>query len=389
MATIYLQHNVTRPLMPQAREAMAALLQEDPRVAGSLLADGRRIRLEVESARGRVARFVGAQPEEIVFTSGGAEASNLALKGVAFATRRRQAPQILVSATEQLSVLNPARTLGRLGFELREIPVGRDGLVDLDALRDMLGAGTLLVSVALANAETGTIQPISEIARLTHERGALLHTDASLAAGYMPVNVTEIGADLASFSAHMLGGPRGVGALWIRPDVRLATQIEGGIQESGRRGGSHNVAGIAGFAAACDAVAAAASEPERLDGLGRWLEEALLGDSQLAPVSLNGHPASRLRALVNLSFAGIDGEALLVKLAAQGIAASSGSVCVSEIGKPSHVLRAMGVPADQARGSLLAAIGPINTLDEIRRVAACIPEAVASLRRLSPLDAGA
>jgi cysteine desulfurase len=175
-----------------------------------------------------------------------------------------------------------------------------------------------------------------------------------------------------------------VGALWVRSDVRLAAQIEGGIEESGRRGGTQSAAGLAGFAAACDASTEDAAAWERIDGLGRWLQETLLGDDRLAPIHLNGHPERRLRALVHVSCAGVDGEALIVRLAQQGVAASSGSSCVSEIGKPSHVLRAMGVPADLARGSLLLALGPMNTLEEIRHVADLIPGAVTALRGLAP-----
>ncbi|HZI95007.1 MAG TPA: cysteine desulfurase family protein [Patescibacteria group bacterium] len=380
---VYLMHSTTTPLDPEVRQVMTRLLNEDPRDPEGLLADGRRIAGVIEAARRHVADLVGADANEIIFTSGGTESCNLAVKGVALARLAQggRPATILVAATEHTSVLYPARTLGRLGFEVREVPVDHRGTVALDALTDMLGANTVLVSVALATAETGTLQPIAEIARIVHERGALLHVDACLAAGYQRVDLRSLDADLASFSAHKLRGPRGCGALYAREGVRITPLIEGGVNEGGRRGGAECVAGIAGFGEAARLAAAGMpSDEARLSGLGVMLEESL---TRVAAVTLNGHPARRLRGLVNLSVAGVDGEALLLRLARQGIAASSGSTCFQQTGKPSHVLLAMGVPARLAQSSILFSVGRDTTVEEIHRVIEHFPPAVESLRALS------
>lgn len=383
MSLIYLLHSTTSPLDPRVRDRMLPLLNEDPREAGGLLSDGRRIGRIIDEARQQVALLVGARPSEILFTSGGTESCNLALKGVGLSRLAAggRAGRILVAATEHSAVLYPARTLAKLGFEVREVPVDRWGVISLDALTDMLGPNTILVSVAMATAETGTVQPIDDIARLVHERGALLHTDACLAAGYQKLDVAALGVDLASFSAHKLGGPRGIGALYVRDGARIQPLIEGGVNEGGRRGGTENLSGIAGFGEVARlASSELASDEPRLSGLGCLLQEAM---TRLPGVSLNGHPERRLRALVNVSVAGVDGEALLLKLASREIAASSGSSCFQETGKPSHVLLAMGVPASQARGGVLFSVGRGNTAEEIRRVIELFPEAVDRLRAVS------
>ncbi|HET9480752.1 MAG TPA: cysteine desulfurase family protein, partial [Candidatus Polarisedimenticolia bacterium] len=370
-------------LDPRVREAILPLLEEDPRASGGLLSDARRARDVLASARERTAALIGADPSEVVFTSGGTEACNLALKGVALArlARGSRRGRILVCATEHSAVLYPARTLAKLGFECLEVPVNRHGVIDLDALSSMLGAGTFLVSVAAANAETGTLQPMAEIARIVHERGALLHTDACVAAAYRPFDVCAAGCDLASFSAHKIGGPRGSGALYVRRGVRLLPLIEGGTEEGGLRGGAPYIAGAAGFGAAARFLAAELPDREaRMAGLGSRL---LAGLGRIEGLSHNGHPERRLHALVNVSASGVDGEALLLRLARAGVAASSGSSCVSDAGKPSHVLLAMGVPRERAQGSVLFAVGPDNTAAEIERVARLVPDAVAALRSIA------
>ena len=387
MQVVYLRHSTTSPLDSRVRALMEALLMEDPRIDGGLLADGRRMSGVIEESRREISRCCGADPDEIVFTSSGTEACNLALKGVSMARWRERAPEgrILVAATEHTAVLYPARTLGKLGFEITELPVGRDGLVDPGVVARMMGTGTFLVSVAGVTSETGTIQPIGEIARIAHERGALMHADLCLLAAGLDVDLRALGVDLASFSAHKLGGPRGTGALYVKEGVRLAPLIEGGLNESGRRGGAENVAGIAGFAAAVRYRREdLASAGPALALMTSRLEEALLG---IPGVSPNGPRRGRLTGMINISVAGLDGEGLLLKLASRGIAASSGSSCVTEIGKPSHVLTAMGVPAGLARGSLLFSIGPHNTMAEIDHVISVFPEAVRALRGIS-IDRG-
>ena len=419
MPIVYLRHSATTPLDPRVAALISVLLAEDPRTEGGLLADGRRIAGILADSRAAVARFAHVAPDEIVFTSSGTEACNLALKGIAMARWRDHGPtgRILVASTEHTAVLYPARTLGKLGFEIAEIPVDPDGLVEPGVVADMMGTETFLVCVAGVTSETGTVQPLREIARVAHDRGALLHADLCLAAAGIDLDLRALGADLASFSAHKLGGPRGTGALYARQGVRLAPQIEGGLGESGRRGGAENVAGIAGFAAAAGyRREAIVSCGPALSAMTSRLEDALLsvegvtlngpGRSRTATLSvegvtlngpgrnrtatpsvegatLNGPARARMAGIINVSVAGLDGEALLLKLASSGIAASSGSSCLTEIGKPSHVLTAMGVAPELARGSLLFSLGPDTTMDEIDHVIAVFPRVVAALRGIS------
>lgn len=381
---IYLRHSSTTPLDARVRDRMIACLEEDPRQEGSLLADGRRARRILDESRERVALFAGASREEIVFTSGGTEASNLALKGVAFAPRggggkRRR---ILVGATEATSVLHPARTLGRLGFEVELIPAGADGAIDLDRLSSLLDDTALLVSVAMVNGETGVIQEMGEIARQVHAAGALLHTDASFAAAHLPVDAGRLEMDLMSLSAHRMYGPRGAGALFVRRGVRLAPLIEGGVDEAGLRGGAPSIAALSGFGEA--AALATVERPawrERSWEIGRRIAGGFL--SAVPEAFLNGRGAERVEAMVNVSVAGVDGEALLLDLGRAGIAASSGSLCLDEAGKPSHVLLAMGVEPRLAQSSILFAAGRGNTEEEVAHLLSVVPAAVARLRQVS------
>ena len=375
---IYLLHSTTAPLDPRVRDVMQP---------AGLLSDAGMPRRIIEEAREKVSRFVVGGAGEIVFTSGGTESCNAALKGVAFArmagkgerTRRR----ILVASTEHTAVLYPARTLGKMGFDTFELPVDRFGIIDEETLGEHLDEETLLVSVALANGETGTVHPVREIARRVHEAGGLFHTDACLAASGMRIDLADLGVDLASFSAHKLGGPRGTGALYVRKGVRVQTLIEGGVNEGGRRGGMENLAGIAGFG---EAVSLLTREPEQhtsIDQMGDDLLEAL---TRVPGVGLNGHPTSRLRRIVNVSVEGVDGEALLNRLALRDIAASSGSSCFQESGKPSHVLMAMDAGEERAGSSLVFSLGPGNNRQEITQAAEVFAEAVESLRAIAIPD---
>ncbi len=376
---VYLLNATSAPLDPRVRRHMLPLLEEDPR-AGGLLADGRRSGRIVEAARAEIASWCGGRPEEIVFTSSGTEACNLAIKGVAFASHRT-GRGIAHASTEHSAVLYPCRTLSKMGFERIEIPVDPHGTLRLDRLEACLDGDVLLVSVALATPEVGTIQPIAEIARIVHRRGSLLHVDACLAASRIPVRVEDLEADLVSFSSHKIRGPRGVGALYVRDGVRLVPLIEGGLSEGGRRGGAEYVAGIAGFAEAVRLEREERTEIEgRLRRVGDLLAEGLLA---VPDVSLNGHPERRVAGLVNVSVKGIDGESLLLALARRGIAASSGSSCFDRAGLPSHVLTAMGAPPRRARGSVLFAAGPDTSEEDIERVLLQFVDAVASLRAVS------
>ena len=383
VSLIYLLNSSTVPLDPRVWERMRPLFSEDPSAEGSPLTDPSGTVRILETARAEVAGLVGARAEEILFTSSGTEACNLALKGVGLASLAsgRAGPSLLAASTEHAAILNPARTLAKLGIPFREIPVDRSVVVDLDALADMARERPLLISVALATTETGTLQPIREIARIAREAGALLHTDACLASAWLPMDVKSLGVDLASFSAHKMAGPRGAGALYAREGVRLLPQIEGGTEEGGRRAGAHYLAGIAGFgAAAALRRRELADLTSRIEGLAATLLEGLM---TVDGVELNGHPSDRLAEMVNVSVRGVDGEAVLVKLARRGIAASSGSSCVEEAGLPSRVLTAMGMPRERAQGSVLFAVGAHNTHEEIATVIGAFSEAVASLRAIS------
>ena len=361
---------------------MRPLFSEDPREEGSLLSDPSGTVRILETARAEVAGLVGARAEEILFTASGTEACNLALKGVGLASLAsgRGGSALLAASTEHAAILNPARTLAKLGVPFREIPVDPSGVVDLDVLADMARGRPLLISVALASPETGTLQPIREIARIAREAGALLHTDACLASAWLPMDVKSLGVDLASFSAHKMAGPRGAGALYAREGVRLLPQIEGGTEEGGRRAGAHYLAGIAGFGAAASLRRRELDLAGRIEGLAATLLEGL---TAVEGVELNGHPSDRLPGMVNVSARGIDGEAVLVKLARRGILASSGSSCVEEAGLPSRVLTAMGMPRERAQGSVLFAVGAHNTREEIATVVEAFSEAVGSLRSIS------
>ena len=379
---IWLMNSTTTRLDPRVRAAMMPLLASEEQGG---VAQGA-TRSALDAARAEVGRFCGADPAQIVFTSGGTEACNVALKGPALwaLSRNDERRRILALSTEHTAVLYPMRTLGRLGFDAREIPVDRQGVVDLAALEDLLKVPTLLVAMAPANAETGTFQPLDGVVALAHRRGALVHADACLTAAYGGIDVGALGVDMASFSAHKIGGPKGAGAFWARDGVRLLPLLEGGVNEGGRRGGAENVAGIAGFAAAARIWKDEGSQIwQRLEALGSRLESALL---RTQGVECNGGAARRLPGMVNVSVPGLDGEALITKLALRGVAVSSGSSCFQETGKPSHVLLAMGLDALRARGSVLFSLGRDTTDADVDRVIEVFPQVVASLKALGPDD---
>src|SRR5688572_4586268 len=324
--TIYMNHALTWPLDPRARAVMLPLLEEDPGREGSLLADGRRMTAVIEEARAHVAAFLGAAHEEVLFTSGGTEACNLAVKGVALARLAGAGPsgRLVVCATDRAAVLHPALTMGKLGFEVAVAPVTRGGIVDLERLEPLVD-GAFLVCAAVADEETGTRQPLEEISAIARRHGALLHVDACVASGYLPLDRCAPGADLISVSAHRMGGPRGAGALRVRDGVRLFPLIEGGIEEGGRRAGMPGVAALCGFGEAARwRRSELPGEAPRIERLGRLLAAEVSRDRS---GRINGHPERRLHALVNVASAGVDGEALLLKLARAGVVASTGSSC--------------------------------------------------------------
>ena len=393
---IYLDNHATTRLDPRVLEAMLPWLTERYGNAGSTTHEpGREARDVVEDARRRVAAAVGAEPREIVFTSGATESVNLALLGLAArAIATGGGPRRIVTlATEHVCVLDPLDHLQRQGWEIVRLPVigqresaDRAGLVSLDAVAAAVQPGTLLVSVLAAHNEIGVVQDVAAIAAIAHAAGAVVHVDCAQAPGRLPVDVDALGADLASFSAHKCHGPQGQGVLYVRRRgraIRLEPLVYGGGQERGLRSGTLDVAGIVGCAAALDlAVAGCAAEAERMRGLRDRLWERLAAG--IPGLGLNGPPlaaAVRLANNLNVRVPGVDGQTLLATLAASGLAVSSGSACSSETPRPSHVLLALGLDEDEARSSLRFGLSRFTTAAEIDQAAERIVAAAATLRR--------
>ena len=379
---IYADHAATTALHPAALEAMLPLMTEGWGNPSSLYTFGQRAKEELEKARGQVAAVLNARPDEIFFTSGGTESDNWALRGVAEA-RQKKGRHLITSAVEHHAILHTAQYLERQGWEVTYLPVDGYGMVSVDDLRAALRPDTVLVSVMLANNEVGTIQPIRELAAAAHEAGALFHTDAVQAVGHIPVDAAGLGVDLLSLSGHKFGGPRGVGALYIRKGTPIAHLIQGGGQEKGRRSGTENVAGIVGMAAALTQTAA---EMDREIPRLTALRDALLEGLSAIPSSrITGHPTRRLPGTASVIFECIEGESLLLRLDAMGIASSTGSACSSHSLEPSHVLTAMGLPHEIVHGSLRLSLGRENTMDDVKYLIESVTAAVAGLRALSPL----
>lgn len=391
---VYMDNQATTRVDPRVVEVMLPYFTERYGNAGSISHSwGWEAKDAVDQARETIASTVGAQPREIVFTSGATESNNLALRGVAERGKRKGNHLISVT-TEHKAVLDPLDRLGRRGCEitlLEVAPAGseRSGLLDPKQVADALRDDTALVSVMLANNEIGVIQPLAEIGEICRQRGVLLHCDATQAVGKIPVDVAALHVDLMSFSAHKIYGPKGVGALYVRrrsPPVRLQAQIDGGGQEGGLRSGTLNVPGIVGFAKALQlCVEELPAEAERLTALRDRLHAGLT--TELEGVTLNGptlHPPDlRLPANLNLSFAHVDGEALMMSM--KHLAVSSGSACTSANPEPSHVLRALGLNDDLARSSLRFGLGRFNTAEEVEFAVEAVSQAVVRLRKLSSL----
>ena len=374
---IYLDHNATAPLRPEVRAAVVEFLGP-PANPSSAHREGARARAALEIARTEVAALIGAAPAEIVFTSGATEANNLALRGALAAAG--PAAGLVTSAVEHASVLDTARALAADGRPLAIVPVDREGRV---AVRDVIAAGgpaTRLVSLGLANGEVGAIAPVAEVATALRERNVLVHTDAVQAAGRLPLDVGALGVDLLSLSAHKLGGPAGVGALWVRRGVRLRPELTGGPQERQHRAGTENVAGIVGFGVAARLARSELSEAApRMHALVERLWAGLR--ARLPDVVRNGPVAgARLPNTLNLSLPGCTGESLMVLLDLAGIAVSVGSACAAGAAEPSHVLRAMGRDAEAARSGLRLSLGPTTGAAEIDRVLDVLPGLVAQVR---------
>ncbi len=383
---IYMDNHATTPVDPRVLEAMLPYFAER---FGNAASRQHRFGWEaeeaVERARGQIARLINAKPKEIIFTSGATESDNLALKGV-IESLREKGNHIITAATEHKAVLDTCRALERAGkATVTYLPVDRSGCIDPADVRKAITERTVLISLMHANNEIGTIHPLGEIGRLAKKAGVLFHTDATQGLGRIPIDVEAMGIDLLSCTAHKLYGPKGCGALYVRsrePRVRLTPMMHGGGHERGMRSGTLNVPGIVGFGAACELAAAEMGDEQvRVGALRDALYQGIV--AQLDDVSLNGHPTLRLAGNLNLSFAGIEAESLLMAL--PDVALSSGSACTSATLEPSHVLKAIGVPDDLVHSSLRFGLGRFNTAAEVACVVERVVHEVRRLRELSPL----
>lgn len=380
MRRIYLDYAATTPTHPDVSKAMRPYLRDFFGNPSSMHSAGQESRIAVEDARDKVASLIGASSEEIVFTSGGTEADNFALKGMAYAKDGGR-NHIITSAIEHHAVSETCRFLEQLGFMVTHLPVDSRGLLDPQDVRRAITDKTLLISVMHANNEVGTIEPIAEIGKIAKEAGISFHTDAVQTAGHIPVKVDDLHVDLLAMSAHKLGGPKGIGALYIRKRTRIVSFVHGGEQERGRRASTENVPGIVGFGKAAEiAQRESDREANRLVSLRERLTKGLL--DRIDGTHLNGHPSQRLPNNINISVDGVEGEHLLLLLNALGICISTGSACSSGSAEPSHVLLALGVPPEQARGSIRLTLGRETAERDMDRVLAVLPEAVAELRAM-------
>jgi cysteine desulfurase len=374
---IYLDHNATTPLAPEVRDAMVACLGACGNPS-SIHAEGQVARRLVDQARVAVARLIGASADEILFTSGGTEADNLAVLGGAAGRR-----QIATSATEHQAVLNPCRHLARSGVEVAFLPVDAEGRLDLDAAAAAIGAGCALVSVMLANNDVGTIQPVAALAELAHHSGAVVHTDAVQAIGKLRVDVDALGIDLLSISGHKINGPLGSGALYVRKGTRLAPLFHGGHQEKSLRPGTESVPAIVGLGRACElAIRDLDADAARLEALRACFERAVI--DSIPGARVNGQGAPRVPTTSNLTFDGVEGELLAINLDLLGVSVSTGAACAVGTAEPSHVLLAMGRSPAQARSCVRFSFGRGTTDDEVDRALAVLGRAVAALRGGAP-----
>ena len=383
MKRIYMDHSATTPVAPEVLEAMLPFFSGKFGNASSLHSFGLEAKEALEASREKVARLLGANTEEIIFTSGGTESDNLSLKGVAFRNREK-GRHIITTVVEHPAILETCRKLQKDGFEVTYLPVNADGLVDPAALEAAIRKDTILISVMHANNEVGTIQPLEEIGKIAAEKDIYFHTDAVQSVGKIETKVNDLGVDLLSLSAHKFYGPKGVGALYVRKGTRLESIVQGGGHERGLRSGTENVAGIVGLARAADlAGEIMASEAERLTGLRDWLAKLVLDKVKEAWV--NGSMTRRLPGNLNFSFKYVEGESLLLFLDAKGIGVSTGSACSSKKLEPSHVLLSLGLKPEECHGSLRITMGRSNTEGDVDYVAASIAEAVARFRSISAL----
>ncbi|HHZ03910.1 cysteine desulfurase NifS [Acetomicrobium hydrogeniformans] len=380
---VYLDHSATTPVDQKVLEAMLPFFSMDFGNPNSLHTWGRKARQAVDQARDEVSRLINAEPSEIIFTGGGSEADNIAIKGVAFA-KKDKGRHIITSAIEHHAVLDTCKWLEKEGFDITILPVDEYGTIRPEELRKAIRPDTILVTIHFANNEIGTVQPIEQLGNICREQGVLFHTDAVQAAGHISIDVKKLPIDLMTMAAHKMYGPKGVGALYIKKGVKIVPLIHGGGQERGLRSGTENTAGIVGFgkaaALASDRLAKDETEKERnlrdrlIDGILEKIEDAML----------TGHRTERLPFHASFCFRYIEGESLLLRLDALGIGASSGSACTSGSLEPSHVLLAIGLPHEIAHGSLRLTLGKDTSEEDIDYVLENLPKVVESLRAMSP-----
>jgi len=384
MRRVYMDHTAGMPVDPRVVEAMLPYFSKKYGNPSSIHSWGTETRKAMEDARAKIVALVGAKrSEEIFFTSGGTESNNLAIKGVAYRNKDK-GNNIVTTAIEHMSVMNPCKALLKEGFNVTYVPVDKYGVVDVQSLGEAITDKTLLVSVMYANGEIGTIQPIKETGEIVHRKGALLHVDAVAAAGQVPVNVENENIDLMSISSNDMYGPRGVGALYVKTGTRIQPIIQGGGQERGLRSGTENIPAIVGMGKAAEiAKAEMKTEGARLSQLRDRLIKGVL--DSIPSSFLNGHPTRRLPNNANVRFSYIEGESLILSLDMLGVACSSGSACTSKTLEPSHVLLAIGLKHEEAHGSLLFTLGKQNTEEEVDYVVNALPDIVKRLRAISPL----
>ena len=383
MQRIYLDHAATTPTHPEVIKAMLPYYTDAFGNPSSIYSYGQEARGAVEEARIKVAELIGARSEEIVFTSGGTEADNLALKGVAYANEHK-GNHIITTSIEHHAVMKVCKLLAKRGLRITYLPVDEYGLIDPDDVKKAITDKTVLISVMHANNELGTIEPVEKIGKIAREAGVYFHTDAVQAVGHVPVNVDELKVNLLSISAHKLYGPKGVGALYVRKGTKLVPLMQGGEQENGRRPGTENVPAIVGLGKAVElAGQEIGKEAERLAYLRDKLIKGLV--EKIDQIRLNGHPTRRLPNNVNVSVDFVEGESMILNLDLEGICASTGSACSSASLEPSHVLLALGISPKQAHCSLRFTLGRENTGADVERVLEVLPEIVAKFRAMSPL----
>ena len=382
---IYLDHSATTYILDEVYEAMLPYLKKSFGNPSSFHWFGREARKSVENSREKIAEVISAKPNEIYFTSGGTEADNTAIKGVAFANQSK-GNRIITSKIEHHAVIHTCQYLEKKGFNITYLPVDKYGTVDLDALKSAITDKTILISIMHTNNEIGTIQPIEEIGRIAKESGIYFHTDAIQSFGKIPIDINKMNIDLLSMSAHKIYGPKGIGALFIRKGVKIEPLLHGGHHEMNKRAGTENVPGIIGFGKAGEIAKKDIENNiyKNIEAYRDYLQNGII--EKINNVYVNGHPEKRLPVILNVCFEFIEGESIMLKLDGKGIAVSSGSACTSGSLEPSHVLLAMGIEPAIAQGSVRFSLGKENTKQEMDEVLSVLPGIIELLREMSPFS---